>query len=92
MKELAASAMGEGAAGVMVAPPAQIRSSTRIRPDLAKIAAPPRGERTGPRLPKYAVSQVAGFIKGKSAIHWPGPMESANAISSGSTFGARDFL
>ena len=31
--------------------------------------------------PKYAVSQVVGDIKGKSAIHLPGSMESANAIS-----------
>ncbi len=37
--------------------------------------------------PMYAVSQVVGFIKGKSAITWPGSMENANAISLGSTFG-----
>ena len=39
--------------------------------------------------PKYAVSQVVGFIKGKRST-WPGFMESANAISSGSTFGPED--
>jgi putative transposase len=30
--------------------------------------------------PKYAVSQVVGFIKGKSAIHLARVMESASAI------------
>ena len=40
--------------------------------------------------PKYAVSQVVGFIKGKSAIHMARVMESANAISWGSTSGPGD--
>ena len=31
--------------------------------------------------PKYAVSQVIGFIKGKSAITWPGCMARTGAIS-----------
>jgi len=31
--------------------------------------------------PKYAVSQIVGYIKGKSAIHWPGCTESASAVS-----------
>ena len=35
--------------------------------------------------PKYAVSQVVGFIKGKSAIH--GSMESASATLWASIFG-----
>jgi REP element-mobilizing transposase RayT len=39
--------------------------------------------------PKYAVSQVVGFIKGKSAIHI-GFMESANAISWGGISGPGD--
>jgi len=39
--------------------------------------------------PKYAVSQVVGFIKGKSAIHMARFMESANAISSGRLLGPR---
>jgi len=37
--------------------------------------------------PKYAVSQVIGFIKGKSAIHLARVYGSASAISAGSTFG-----
>ena len=37
--------------------------------------------------PKYAVSQVVGFIKGKSAIHWPVYTERRNAILWGSTSG-----
>ena len=37
--------------------------------------------------PKYAVSQVLGFIKGKSGSTWLGFMESANAISWGSISG-----
>ena len=37
--------------------------------------------------PKYAVSQVMGFIKGKSAIHWRGCTASASAISWGSISG-----
>ena len=37
--------------------------------------------------PKYAVSQVIGFIKGKSAIHLAGVYGSGSGISSGSTFG-----
>src|SRR5271165_5444626 len=40
---------------------------------------------------KYAVSQVVGYIKGKSAIPFgPGSMESANAILLGSTSGPED--
>ena len=31
--------------------------------------------------PKYAVSQVVGYIKGKSAIHWRGSTENGNATS-----------
>jgi putative transposase len=41
--------------------------------------------------PKYAVSQVVGYIKGKSAIHLAGCMASAAETSSGSTFGPEDF-
>ena len=37
--------------------------------------------------PKYAVSQVVGIIKGKSAIYLARVMESGNGVSSGSTFG-----
>ena len=37
--------------------------------------------------PKYAVSQVVGFIKGKSAIHLAGSTGSANVISWGSISG-----
>ena len=37
--------------------------------------------------PKYAVSQVVGFIKGKSAIHLARVYGSENGVSSGSTFG-----
>src|SRR5215467_13091455 len=37
--------------------------------------------------PKYAVSQVVGFIKGKSASTWLGSMESASATSWVSTSG-----
>src|SRR5271169_6359017 len=37
--------------------------------------------------PKYAVSQVVGFIKRKSAIHLARFMESANTISWGSISG-----
>ena len=40
--------------------------------------------------PKYAVSQVVGYIKGKARSIWPGSMESANAISLGSTSGPED--
>src|SRR3974377_1867677 len=36
--------------------------------------------------PKYAVSQVVGFIKGKSAIIWRGGMASGSEVSSGNTF------
>jgi hypothetical protein len=38
--------------------------------------------------PKYAVPQVVGYIKGKSAIHLAGSMQSASATSWDSTFGA----
>ena len=42
--------------------------------------------------PKYAVSQVVGFIKGKSAIHMARVYgETQAAISSGSTFGPEGF-
>ena len=37
--------------------------------------------------PKYAVSQVVGFIKGKSAIHLARCMGSVNETSSGSISG-----
>ena len=37
--------------------------------------------------PKYAVSQVMGFIKGKSAIHVARVYGSASAVSSGNTSG-----
>ena len=37
--------------------------------------------------PKYAVSQVVGFIKGKSAIHLARVTASGSGASSGSTFG-----
>jgi len=37
--------------------------------------------------PKYAVSQVVGFFKGKSAIIWRGGMASGSEVSSGNTFG-----
>ena len=41
--------------------------------------------------PKYAVSQVVGFIKGKSAIHLARVYgESGSAISWGSIFGPAD--
>ena len=42
--------------------------------------------------PKYAVSQVVGFIKGKSAIHLARVYGSGAAISRGSTFGPEDIL
>ena len=41
--------------------------------------------------PKYAVSQVVGFIKGKSAIHLARVYGNVNAISSASIFGHADF-
>ena len=40
--------------------------------------------------PKYAVSQVVGFIKGKSAIHWRECMESGNRIMQGRASGRED--
>ncbi len=41
--------------------------------------------------PKYAVSQVVGFIKGKSAIHLARVYGNVNAISSASIFGRPGF-
>ena len=41
--------------------------------------------------PKYAVSQVVGFIKGKSAIHMARVYGEPSAISLGNTFGLADF-
>lgn len=38
--------------------------------------------------PKYAVSRVMGFVKGKSAFNWPGFTESESAISSANIFGS----
>ena len=40
--------------------------------------------------PKYAVAQVVGFIKGKSAIHLPGASERGNATSRGAISGRGD--
>ena len=40
--------------------------------------------------PKYAVSQVVGYIKGKSAIHWLGFMASETEASSARAFGRED--
>jgi putative transposase len=40
--------------------------------------------------PKYAVSQVVGFIKGKSAIHLARSMASKSGILLGSIFGRGD--
>jgi len=40
--------------------------------------------------PKYAVSQVVGFIKGRARFTWPGCMGNASAISWGSTSGPGD--
>src|SRR4029079_4985612 len=40
--------------------------------------------------PKYAVSQVVGYIKGKSAIHLAPVYGSARETLSGSTFGRED--
>ena len=40
--------------------------------------------------PKYAVSQVIGYIKGKSAIHGPVSTASGSAISQASTSGRGD--
>ncbi len=40
--------------------------------------------------PKYAVSQVVGYIKGKSAIHFGLVYGERNKASSGSTFGSGD--
>ena len=40
--------------------------------------------------PKYAVSQVIGFITGKSAIHRPGCMGRQRGTSWGSTSGRAD--
>jgi putative transposase len=37
--------------------------------------------------PKYAVSQVVGYIKGRARSTWPGSMESASATSWDSIFG-----
>jgi putative transposase len=37
--------------------------------------------------PKYAVSQVIGFIKGKSAIHLARVYGNGSGVLSGSTFG-----
>ena len=37
--------------------------------------------------PKYSVSQVVGYIKGKSAIHLAGRTGNGDAISSGNTSG-----
>ena len=42
--------------------------------------------------PKYAVSQVVGFIKGKSAIHLARVYGDASAISWASTFWARGYF
>ncbi len=41
-------------------------------------------------LPKYAVSQVVGYVKGRAPSIWPGFMESENESSLGSTFGPED--
>ncbi len=40
--------------------------------------------------PKYAVSQVVGFIKGKSAIHSPGHTPAGSRTSPGSISGPED--
>ena len=40
--------------------------------------------------PKYAVSQVIGFIKGKSAIHIARVMWAGSGTTSASTFGRED--
>ena len=37
--------------------------------------------------PKYAVAQVVGYLKGKSAIHMPGHMAGGSRILSASTSG-----
>jgi putative transposase len=42
--------------------------------------------------PKYAVSQVVGYVKGKSAIHWRGHTASASETSWASTFWARGYF
>ena len=42
--------------------------------------------------PKYAVSQVVGYIKGKSAIHLARVYGEASATSWASTFGPVDFF
>jgi putative transposase len=40
--------------------------------------------------PKYAVSRVVGYIKGKNAIHWRGSRGNGSAISWASTSGPQD--
>ena len=42
--------------------------------------------------PKYAVSQVIGFIKGRARSTWRGPMASTGGISSGKVSGRADIL
>lgn len=42
--------------------------------------------------PKYGVSQVVGFIKGKSAIHMPGPSRGEKGTLQATTFGPEAIL